>query len=468
MKSNRFSFFAPAYLEKSTSTAGPTLTNPVKVGGVITTPDKDTDGERISKSSDFSYFTGGFGKIKFEHKEYKEPYSIIGFPTQLIQKGQDTHFKGELIPFDPSLEKQPTVQKELAKAAFDLLREIEDHNKRHPNNLQKAGWSIEGEYLSKDKNTGLVKARIINVVLTTKPRNMKTYAEIIKSLEVGYGMSPDTQTGLGALRKESLDGNNKNQSQGVKKMVFKNANDVYKSALAEGKSEDEARKLADQFMQDKTSKTEEDYSNAEKSIGSAKEKLEKSIELANGIADNNIEFEVDTLTSKLNKSIQFDEDEGIQIEKFFKAQNGIVIKSLEAIESINNKVNDLAKSVALVAEAQKEMGTSDSFVKDIATVTSEEIQSLRNNLVGFMGMVKKSLNVNVHPANLDSYNIDDQGGSTEPNIKMTKSLTIEALEALKEEGKVSEDQISMYDTSGYIDAPVKKLAVQKAVELKKQ
>ena len=84
-----FSFFADAYLAKSGN-----KNEPYRVGGILTTEDRDSDGE-IVKSVDWSYFTGGFGKIKYEHNDIKGPDAIIGFPTKLFKSGKAHHFEGE-------------------------------------------------------------------------------------------------------------------------------------------------------------------------------------------------------------------------------------------------------------------------------------------------------------------------------------------------------------------------------------
>src|SRR4030042_1835631 len=173
-----FKFFANAYIQK-----GGAPKTGVKVGGVITTENIDIDGEEIVPI-DWSYIDSGFGKIKYEHSVFKGPEAVIGYPTKHLTKGKATHFEGDLIPFDPDLsEDKLTPQERLAKSTYTLLEHIDEYNSTNPPIPQRAGWSIEGNVVkSKSLKPGKVGARIINIVFTTEPRNMDTFATIIKSL----------------------------------------------------------------------------------------------------------------------------------------------------------------------------------------------------------------------------------------------------------------------------------------------
>ena len=465
---NKFTFFSEAFLEKSVD--APSLTNPVRVGGIITTEDRDIDNEIISKSSDFSYFEGGFGKIKFEHKDYKEPHSIIGFPTKLIRKGGQVSFEGELIPFDPTLSKQPTLQKELAKATYDLLLEMEEHNKRHPGMPQKGGWSIEGEYLSKSKQTGLVKARVVNVVFTTKPRNMSTYAEILhKSLEVGYGMSPETQTGFGALRKESLQGTKNHATKNNKgeNKMFKTKEEVYKEAISNGKSVEEARKAALDFESDKNKTVTDSFTSAEKSLGTSKELLEKSIKTAQDVNTFEVELDLESYKKGLSKSIQFEEGEEntFEVIPFFKAQSKILSKSLEAIEAITKKVDTLAKSVELMGEARVNEIESASFSQNGIALIRQELQTMEKSLQLFARGIQKSVG-NTLTSDLASIKVDDNDAEPKGSKQLNKSQTLDILEGLVKEEKVDSRAVTRYESSGYLDAREAEL-VQEAANKQK-
>lgn len=450
---NTFTCFASAYLVKSGTP--PSLTNPVKVGGVITTEDRDIDGEIISKSSDFSYFEGGFGKIKYEHgignTDIKEPYSFIGSPIKLIRKGRETHFIGELYPFDPNTDEQKTPQRKLAKAAYGLLLEMEEHNKRHPEAPQRVGWSIEGDYIEKDNKTGLVKARVANVVLTTKPRNMKTYAQIIKSLSVGYGMTPSTQVGFGALRKESLDGSTKNShletnSKGAKKMKKYKA-DVYNEAIKAGKSEDEARKEANEFEANQETEYSNNMASATKSLSGSKEKLTKSIEFANNALEIEISADIESHKMALNKSLNTGIGEEFDAAQFLIEEAKAVHKSLEIMDALTKKVDLLAKSIVVMNEASIDRVDSALVDRDILTDTRAKLMGLRKGFqtyvdkksrgTGFTTLTEKAIN--------DLYIADNNAIIASGPV--TKNDYLVALDALAEENKVSKSLPVKFETN---------------------
>lgn len=185
-----------------------------EVGGVISTDDLDIQQERmLQEGLDLDYFMEK-GVIKFEHTPKGQTPSaknIIGFPKDVKRGEHETSFTGEIFPeADGNGE---------ADAAWKLLKSTEAFNKRNPKFKKSIGWSIEGRYKRRETDGVVTGAVVTNVVLTANPINKNTIATIAKSLEAGYGTSPSTQTGGGALRKESLQTTLKNQSfKGGKKM----------------------------------------------------------------------------------------------------------------------------------------------------------------------------------------------------------------------------------------------------------
>ncbi len=452
MTNNSFSFFAPAYLVKSGT---PSPNNPVRVGGVITTTDRDIDGEIISKSSDFSYFENGFGKIKYEHTDYKEPYSFIGSPLKLIRKGTQTHFIGELYPFDPNKEKQDTPQKELAKAAYGLLQEIEDHNRRHPESLQKAGWSIEGDILEKNNKTGLVKARVVNVVLTTKPRNMKTYAQTMKSLSVGYGMNPATQTGFGAVREESLDGDrNKShfhKGKGVK--IMKTKKMVYDEAIEAGKTPEEATKLANEFEAEKEKSFGEDFVKSEKSLGNAKDKLTKSIETSKEVLGIDVASDVALHKSNLTKSLKNEIGEEVDYGKFFLEQAKMNADTLEMVDAISRKVDLVAKSIITRNEADIERIESDSSLQGMIYDTRAKVAGVKKGIELYFGKLAKSTGLTtLTEEQLSKLSIEDNNNVVDDS-PMSKNDYLKSLDILAEEGKVEKSLPARFESNAGLFAP---------------
>ena len=69
------------------------------------------------------------------------------------------------------------------------------------------GFSIEGKINSRDPSDESIITDILitNVALTTHPANPEATWDIaLKSWETGHGITPETQTGAGALRKEDF------------------------------------------------------------------------------------------------------------------------------------------------------------------------------------------------------------------------------------------------------------------------
>jgi len=463
----QFNFFADAYLAKSGN-----KTEPFKVGGILTTEDCDTDGE-IVKSIDWNYFTGGFGKIKYEHHDMKEPDCFVGFPTKLFKSGKAWHFEGELIPFDPDMpEGKLSVQQKLAKSMVSLLQHIEDFNSRHKGTPQKAGWSIEGEYLSKDPN-GLVKARAVNVVFTTKPRNTNTLATLLKSLDMGYGMTPETQTGLAAFRKESLDdetkindgfsNSNKSQNKEGEGKMFKTFEEIYKSCKDKGMKHEEALVEAKKQVAAKNKAVGEDFEKAEKSLGSSKEKLEKSISTLTDLSKIEFDVDVEQHQAKMEKSIKtFQSAEAGEADAgvFFKTQNEALINILKSVSAVNQKVDLLAKSISFTNEAAKEAMENDSFIRNITGNLHGDFQQLEKSI----GLLVKSIRgAEPTKTNLEELQVAEDGKKALP--KISKSVMSSALFDLSKSGDIDGDTVIKFETTNQISDATMALLKSKKPDL---
>lgn len=454
---NKFEFFAPAYLAKSGN-----KTEPYIVGGIISTENRDTDNE-IMKSIDWTYFTSGFGKIKYEHKDIPEPHCFIGFPTKLGKSGKTWKFEGELVGFDPELpDEKLTQQQKLAKSTVTLLQHMEEFNKRHPNAMQKAGWSVEGEYLSKSKD-GVVSARVVNVVFTTKPRNRETFATLVKSLEVGYGMEPGTQKGFGATRKESIDHNIK--LNGVTKMETKN--DVYKKCLAKGMTPEQAKKEADDFETKQKGEMNESFDTAAKSLGAAKESLQKSLDTAKSISE--VEFDVDIKAQEkgLQKSIDtFNKSgEDADISGYLEKSSEISLSALKSLHAINQKVDLLAKSIVLLAEGQLSQIAGDEHLVKSIDVANGQIEDQRMGLLSLVSKLRKSTG---NTLLTDQINIYENNKGTASGQELNKAQKVKVLEKLVAEKSVDEIVLVDFSAGGAqatLSENVEQLVKAKAVDM---
>jgi len=443
---NTFSFFAPVVLQKS----GDDPTKPIKVGGCITSETKDADGETLlTKGLDLSYFDGGWGKIKYEHDSalLQEPDNIIGVPTKIIRKGNKIDFEGELFPFQGIPESQLNPQQKLAKSAYGLLENIQAFNKANPSKPQKIGWSIEGAYLERNKKTGLVsKAQITNVVLTTKPKNRDSFATILKSLTTGYGTTPETQTGFGATRQESL-GNINNKQRG--NTMFKTKEECYKAMLSQGKNEDEARAMADQWEKKQQGnvvpeEVEKSISKQHELIKSTQEELTKSI--------NVIEETKGETAEKFAKSLGSDSEDA-DLTQFFvgiKEQNDSNSEAIKSLaKSLGNMLSVMGANADVSSELAKSLNRIDKGTNLIASGTARLMNA-------------KSSNSNLFVDNLPFAENNDM---TETQ-NLTKSQKVDVLDKLYEAGKVSKEDVLRAET-GFIDQRLESMIKSNANLLQK-
>mgnify|MGYP001174117648 CR=1 FL=1 len=459
---NTFEFYAPAYLAKSGN-----KNKPYVVGGLISDDKKDLDGECM-KSLDWSIFTSGFGKIKYEHKDIPEPHCFIGFPTQLKKSGDKTFFEGELVGFDPDLpDEKLSQQQRNAKSTVSLLQHMEEFNRTHPNGpLQKAGWSIEGEYLSKSKN-GDVAARVVNVVFTTKPRNMRTFAELKKStefkkaLELNNTIGSTDQTGFDATRKENLVTKNK------KGKKMKTKFDVYRTAISKGSTPEDAKKEADKWEEDRVEDLEKSSAVAEKSLDSTKNALNKSIETAQKVQEVEIDLDVKGHKKGLAKSIPTGKEDADATE-YLTEQSEVLMAVLEGMDAINKKINMLAKSIEIMASSQVAGVDSQSHLLKSVDTANSHIEAVK---VGIFTLGEK---LRSKPANngliTDTAKIQFQDNNAENQDQkpLNKSQVTYILEQLLEEKKIDENTLINYVGGGQhaqVPEEVTELVKSKAMDL---
>ena len=168
------------------------------VRGVASTEELDEDDEEVlQRGLDVSYF-GSAGWFNYDH----DAHDIIGVPVAARVTYKGFHCEGFLLRGIPNAERTWAISQALAKSGTD----------------RRLGMSIEGKVLERDPEnpTRIVRARVYNVALTPHPINVgarfdtfaksmrRGDADAYKALTAGYGTSPQTQTGGGALREESL------------------------------------------------------------------------------------------------------------------------------------------------------------------------------------------------------------------------------------------------------------------------
>jgi len=446
-QTDTFSFFAPAYLEKSSKTSAKGKDVTFTVGGVISTQDKDTDGEIVKGLDIDTYFTGGWGKIKYEHNLYKEPDCFIGYPKEVIKKGKDVHFVGELIAFDPEAKDENlTQQQRLAKSTVAFLRHIEDHNKQHPNNPQKAGWSIEGKILEKSKNV-ITKAQVINVVFTTKPVNTHTYAQLIKSLQVGYEHGGTNQTGFGATREESIGTKNNKRGNKMTKEQF------YKSCLEKGMSREEALKETQKWESQNSEKFNSTSEEGGNQAGEAKEMFGKSIQILSNFRDKEYDPEIAATETLMQKSIEVGEQEDVDFAGYITGMKDLIVENIKGTAFANEKSDIIAKSLAVTNKAFEKVASANSALLEQNAYLKDEITSIKKSLELTNQLLSKS--GGILTTNLINIPFAQENGGTEIN----KAKALDYLTDLAIEGGLSDTDVTKYENSDYLSE-----AAQKALQ----
>lgn len=159
------------------------------VQGYATTPDLDLQGDIIlPQGIDISYFVTK-GWVNYEHKQDAE--YIIGVPTDNCYVDLN---KGLFV------EAKLMKESKYAQSMWQLANTIQKSGIS-----RQLGFSIEGAVTSRNArdNRIIEGVAIRNVALTTHPANPQaTWETLVKSWTTGYGITPETQTDAGALRRE--------------------------------------------------------------------------------------------------------------------------------------------------------------------------------------------------------------------------------------------------------------------------
>lgn len=460
----KFNLFGPAYLVKSGDTSSG---EPIKIGGRISTEARDADGEKLlTEGLDFSYFDKGYGKIKYEHDSplNKEPDNIIGFPTT-VKKGRTyVDFQGELVNFHGIPDELLTPQQRAAKSAYGLIKSVEEHNRRNPKIKQNVGWSIEGEYIDRDSGSGIVKqARITGVVLTTKPKNTETFAELVKSLEVGHETDSAEKTGYGATTRESID----KKIKTTKEKSVMNEKEFYQSCLDKGMTEEEAKKATEEWKMKQEAggdvekgnkakmKKAEEGEDVDEESKEAEEELEEVEKSLSKLVNTGVKIDIAARKSAMKKSVNVGSEDPDLLD-IFESQNDAQAAALEYVDILNHKVDIIAKSVATITKSLQVILKGDRQVRKGV--------KLNNAAVG--KMLKAAGNSGVLTSDLlkgISFEDNDTQTGQPTYAEMHKAIT-----ALFDEGKVSGSAVVRFEsTRGYMDKEVASLVKSRVNEFRK-
>ncbi len=374
------------------------------IWGEITNSSLDEDDERlISKSLDFSYFDDQ-GWIKYEHVQ-NDPAHIIGCPHERTTGANGgTLIKGAIFP-----------DGKFSNDVWQLVQNIEAHNRQFPEHQKTLGWSIEGNYTDgKVAKGGFRKAKVINVVITPNPVNKSVYLHALeenhkrfaKSLsykgdaEKAMTATPTStdlarKTGVDAIAKENIDdkiketaedldgaagSKDKKRKSKLKKStngsspmkIFDTEQDAAKHFVEEGHDEETAAKLAKSLFPEDT---------AGDGAGDAAGDQTEVTSMLKSLSDSFTELK----------------------EKLFKSEtggdNGLVIA--DEIETITDDDGEYFDAAPMLLDIQKSVGDLTNLVNQKVAYDHErdqimakalgEVDTMRTDLAAQIEAVRKSV-----------------------------------------------------------------------------
>jgi hypothetical protein len=214
-KEQKFSFWLPVNINKATDPN--TGLEIMRLGGIASTKDVDTDGESLDpKGFDIQPLLET-GTVNWHHQAKGQPATIIGEPSKAEIRKDGLYIETDLYP-----------SSKVANDVWQLAQTMEKDSK-----TRRLGYSIEGKVLERKSNNKkspdykiIKKAAITGVAITHMPKNPKTFANIIKgeideddiieqAIEAtnltGTDTTDSTVASGAALKNEDLDEDSKNQ-----------------------------------------------------------------------------------------------------------------------------------------------------------------------------------------------------------------------------------------------------------------
>ncbi|MGA9408333.1 MAG: hypothetical protein WBW71_14455 [Bacteroidota bacterium] len=408
------------------------------VHGIIVDQREDLQGETPALDMFKWEYFDKHGEIKYEHdpqivertadkvriESKPSPKNIIGIPLKRWREGNEMHFKGVL------LENMP-----MASDVITLGEALEKYNQAHPENPRYLQFSIEGpppkrfirngkQYYAAEPTNVVVTPQAVGT--TTKAQITKTNDRVFKSLQAGYETSPNEMKGGGALRKESLEGSQKNLTitNGSTAMKFSTHKEACEHFKKSGLNDADAKAKADEYFAKRKKDEDEENGEVEKSLNSQTTLLTKSLEALNTIAEEIGEGkdEVKDFQKALRKSVtQLDAGQAIDGGEYLTGQGAAIITLYNIVEK---GITGLAKSQSALIESKiADTAVTAALAKRVTEVQEELRKSIQMIEVMTTGLRKSTKGVN--DKNLDQLEIDEDGhgdaGATDQE-KLMKSL----------------------------------------------
>lgn len=166
---DNFQFWCPLEFKKAIDeTTGEEV---MRLGGIASTADEDSDGEYLDpKGFDIKPLMEN-GMVNWHHQAKTSPGTIVGEPHKAEIRKDGLYIETDLYP-----------SSQVARDIWSLAKTLDKDSK-----TRRLGYSIEGRVLkrkSNDKDSPdykkITKAVITGVAITHMPKNPKTFANIIK------------------------------------------------------------------------------------------------------------------------------------------------------------------------------------------------------------------------------------------------------------------------------------------------
>jgi predicted DNA-binding protein YlxM (UPF0122 family) len=276
--------------------------------------------------------------------------------------------------------------------------------------------------------------------------------ELMKSISTGYGTCPETQTGGGALREESVDSVKSQintEKSGVNKMDFKNFDEAKDHYVGEGLSEDDAMKKARELFPEKTE------TDVEKSLNEKTGLLTKSIEALNntvsGLKDLFKSHAVEASAQTTPPVVTEEGDEIQDITPFFENLQ----KSMNSIgENMNTGNTALADTISKTAGAILAIGEMNKSLVRENQELRKSLEDQKKSLDDQAKILKAIANANGFASVLD---LDSEIVADETKPKMSKSQVITVLSGLAIDGKIDSGEVTKFEVSGKLPPHLKAL-----------
>ena len=171
MKEHKFNFWCPVEIQKSELDPITGKPKRMKLGGIASTADEDSDGEFLDPSGFDITPLVERGVVNWHHQAKTDPSAIIGEPVNVKIDKRGLYLEADLYP-----------DSKVANDVYTLAQTLESNSK-----TRRLGFSIEGKVLEREsddkdnpKYNHVKKALITGVAITHMPKNPKTFANIIK------------------------------------------------------------------------------------------------------------------------------------------------------------------------------------------------------------------------------------------------------------------------------------------------